>query len=161
MNKSLQVIETPKGLHLSDLEMDILRGVVSGKRVKVISADLGIPQASVLSFIKKDKVKEYIQEMVDARNLALKMELPNLLMQMIEDKVQSAEAEGLTLGETTKKDIVDIIKQLNDTIKVSDSAQAKGDEDSFTKVYNQINLIQGGTNELNWNTNNVYFSNSR
>lgn len=144
MTKAIQAFDTPKGLQLTDLEIEILRYVVSGKRVKVIATELGIPQASILNFIKKDKVKEYIQEMVDARNLALKMELPNLLMQMIEDKIQAAETDGVTLGDTTKKDIVDIIKQLNDTIKISDSAASKGDEDSFTKVYNQINLIQGG-----------------
>lgn len=140
---NIQTLDLPKGLALTDLEVEIVRGVVSGKRPKVISTELGIPQASILTLIKKDKVKEFIQEMVDARNLALKMELPNLLMQMIQDKIEIADEEGIRLGETTKKDIVDIIKQLNDTIKVSDSPAVKGEEDSFTKIYQQINMIQG------------------
>lgn len=142
--KALQALDLPQGLMLTDLEIEILRGVVSGKRTQVISKELGIPQASILTLIKKDKVKEFIQEMVDARNLALKMELPNLLTRMIQDKIDAADAEGLTLGETTKKDIVDIIKQLNDTIKVSDSTTSRDSEDSFTKIYQQINMIQGG-----------------
>lgn len=142
--KALQALDLPQGLMLTDLEIEILRGVVSGKRTQVISKELGIPQASILTLIKKDKVKEFIQEMVDARNLALKMELPNLLTRMIQDKIDAADAEGLTLGETTKKDIVDIIKQLNDTIKVSDSTASRDSEDSFTKIYQQINMIQGG-----------------
>lgn len=139
----LQQLDLPKGLMLSDIETEIIRSVVSGKRPKIISQELGIPQASILNLIRKDQVKEFIQEMVDARNLALKMELPNLLMQMIQDKIDIADAEGITLGETTKKDIVDIIKQLNDTIKVSDSSSSKGEEDGFTKIYQQINMIQG------------------
>lgn len=142
--KALQALDLPQGLMLTDLEIEILRGVVSGKRTQVISKELGIPQASILTLIKKDKVKEFIQEMVDARNLALKMELPNLLTRIIQDKIDAADAEGLTLGETTKKDIVDIIKQLNDTIKVSDSTASRDSEDSFTKIYQQINMIQGG-----------------
>lgn len=142
--KALQALDLPQGLMLTDLEIEILRGVVSGKRTQVISKELGIPQASILTLIKKDKVKEFMQEMVDARNLALKMELPNLLTRMIQDKIDAADAEGLTLGETTKKDIVDIIKQLNDTIKVSDSTTSRDSEDSFTKIYQQINMIQGG-----------------
>lgn len=142
--KALQALDLPQGLMLTDLEIEILRGVVSGKRTQVISKELGIPQASILTLIKKDKVKEFMQEMVDARNLALKMELPNLLTRMIQDKIDAADAEGLTLGETTKKDIVDIIKQLNDTIKVSDSTASRDSEDSFTKIYQQINMIQGG-----------------
>jgi len=141
---NIQALDLPKGLALTDLEVEIIRGVVSGKRVKVLSTELGIPQASIINLIKKDKVKDFIQEMVDARNLALKMELPNLLTQLIQDKIDMAEEEGIRLGETTKKDIVDIIKQLNDTIKTSDSPAVKGEEDSFTKVYNQINVIQGG-----------------
>ena len=140
---NIQALDLPKGLALTDLEIDIVRQVVSGKRVDAISNSLGIPKATITNLIRKDKVKEFIQEMVDARNLALKMELPNLLMQMIEDKIQMAEDEGVLLGATTKKDIVDIIKQLNDTIKVSDSSSSKDEEDSFTRVYNQINVIQG------------------
>lgn len=143
MNNAVTTIDLPKGLMLSDTEVEILRGVVSGKRVKVISQDLGIPQASILTLIKKDKVKEFIQEMVDARNLALKMELPNLLTQMIQDKIDAIEASDMTLGESTKKDIPDLIKQLGDMIKVSDSSSVKGEEDGFSKIYNQINLIQG------------------
>lgn len=140
---NIQALDLPKGLALTDLEIDIVRQVVSGKRIDAISNSLGIPKATITNLIRKDKVKEFIQEMVDARNLALKMELPNLLMQMIEDKIQMAEDEGVLLGATTKKDIVDIIKQLNDTIKVSDSSSTKDEEDSFTRVYNQINVIQG------------------
>lgn len=142
--KALQVLDLPKGLMLTDLEIEILRAVVSGKRTQAISQDLGIPQTSILTLIKKDKVKEFMQEMVDARNLALKMELPNLLTRMIQDKIDAADAEGIALGDTTKKDIVDIIKQLNDTIKVSDSVTSKNEDDSFTRIYQQINMIQGG-----------------
>lgn len=136
-------LDLPKGLVLSDMESEILRGIVSGKRPKIISQELGIPQASILTLIKRDKVKEFIQEMVDARNLALKMELPNLLSRMIQDKIEAAEADGISLGDTTKKDIVDIIKQLSDTIKISDSSSVKDGEDGFTKIYQQINMIQG------------------
>lgn len=136
-------LDLPKGLLLSDLEVEILRGMASKKRVKIIAAELGIPIASINTFLKRDGVKEFVQEMIDARNLALKMELPDLLVRIIEDKIDLAEEEGLSLGETTKKDIVDVIKQLNDLLKTTDSSQAKQEEDSFTKIYQSINVIQG------------------
>lgn len=139
-------LDLPQGLHLTDIQTEIVRGIVSGKRVDIVSKELGVPKASILNLIRQEKVKEFMQEMVDARNLTLKMELPNLLMQMIQDKIEDAEANDEKLGSTTKKDIVDIIKQLNDTLKVSDSSSKADDSDGFTKIYNSINLIQGEAN---------------
>lgn len=81
--------------------------------------------------------------MIDARNLTIKMELPNLLMSMIEDKIQSAIDNEISLGESTKKDIVDIIKELKDVLKVTDSPKVSEHDDDWTKIYQQVNIIQG------------------
>lgn len=137
-------LDLPQGLHLTDLELMILKDIVSGKRVQSISQELGVPKASIITLLSKEKVKEFMQQMIDARNLAIKMELPNLLTKIIQDKIDAAEADGETLGSTSRKDIVDIIKVLSDTLKTTDTVQAKEEGDSFTNIYQKINVIQGG-----------------
>ena len=137
-------LDLPQGLHLTDLELMILKDIVSGKRVQSISQELGVPKASIITLLSKEKVKEFMQQMIDARNLAIKMELPNLLTKIIQDKIDAAEADGETLGSTSRKDIVDIIKVLSDTLKTTDTVQTKEEGDSFTNIYQKINVIQGG-----------------
>lgn len=136
-------LDLPKGLMLSDLETQVLRKVVTGIRVKDISIQLGIPQSSIHNLLRNEDVKNFVQEMIDARNLSLKMELPSLLQDMIQDKIDYAEEEGLTLGQTTKKDLPDLIKQLSEMLKPTGS-DTKADDDGWGKLYQQINVIQGG-----------------
>ena len=75
----------------------------------------------------------------------MKMQLPDLLMGIIEDKVaQNAEDDERRLADLTRKDVVDVARQLNDMLKTTGSTKEDGNDDVMTKLYQQINIIQNG-----------------
>lgn len=136
--------DLPKNLIISDLEVQILNMYIAGKRTREISAALGVTITSITKLLAREDVNKFMEEMINARNTAIKMELPNLLLRIIEDKIDKAEEEGLTLGEISRRDIVDVIKELSATLKVSDVKDSDDKANGFTKVYQQINMIQKG-----------------
>jgi hypothetical protein len=145
----LITLDTPDGLILSDLERKIVEGLSNKKSAADISIQYGIPRAAITNLLRKHGVKEFIQELVDARNQLMKMYLPDLLLDIIEDKVamlHEEDEDGKTgrAADLTKKDVVDVAKQLNDLIKTTDSVSKEEAEDKFTKLYQQINIIQNG-----------------
>ena len=145
MSKELVEIDTPEGLTLSDLERNIIEGLATKKTAKEISIQLGIPKTAIANLLRKPGVKDFMQELVDARNQLMKMQLPDLLMDIIEDKVAVNDEDGeKRLADLTKKDVVDVAKQLNDLIKTTDSIKKDEAEDKFSKLYQQINIIQNG-----------------
>lgn len=144
MGNDIQVLDMPKGLVLTPIEQQILHMLCAGNRVQEISRVLGIPISSINNLVRKKDVKDFLQEMVDARNLTIKMQLPNLLMSIIDDKITKVlNNPEATIGDVSKKDIVDIIKELKDVIKVSDSPQVSAHDDDWTKIYQQVNIVQG------------------
>lgn len=145
MSNAIQKMDTPEGLILSDLERKILEGLSAKKAPKDLSIELGIPRIAITNLLRKPGVKEFMQELVDARNQLMKMYLPDLLMDIIDDKVaKNAEDEEGRLADLTKKDVVDVARQLNDLIKTTDSVSKEEAEDKFSKLYQQINIIQNG-----------------
>ena len=145
MSGELTKIDTPEGLALSDLERKIIEGLATKKTPKELSIQLGIPKTAIANLLRKPGIQEFMQELVDARNQLMKMQLPDLLMDIIEDKVAvNDEDEDKRLADLTKKDVVDVAKQLNDLIKTTDSAKKDEAEDKFSKLYQQINIIQNG-----------------
>lgn len=142
---NVTTIDTPAKLTLSDLERKIVEGLASRKTAKSLSMELGVPLLAITNLIRKPGVSEFLQEIIDARNMLMKMSLPDLLMSIIEDKVaQNQENEEGRLADLTRKDVVDVAKQLNDMLKTTDSASKEEAEDKFTKLYQQINIIQNG-----------------
>jgi len=136
-------IDTPESLVLSALEREILDGLSQAKSPKALSVELGIPRTAITSLLRKPGVTEFVQELVDARNQAMKLYLPDLLMGIIEDKVaQNQEDEEARLANLTRKDVVDVAKQLNDMLKTTGSVDKEEAEDKFSKIYQQINVIQ-------------------
>ena len=139
----LQTLDTPKNLVLSSLERQILNGLAEAKSPKDISVELGIPRVAISSLMRKDGVMDFVQELVDARNQVMKMYLPDLLMGIIEDKVvKNQEDEEKRTADLTKKDVVDVAKQLSDLIKTTGGVEKEQAEDKFAKIYQQINIIQ-------------------
>lgn len=134
-------VDLPKGLTLNVIETDILRMFVAGKTTKDISLDLGIPKASIVTLLSKPKVKEFVQEMIDARNTVLKMELPNMLMDIIQDKLDViADDPEARLASSTKKDVVDIARALNDMLKTTSGGKDEEEQNEFAKIYQQFNI---------------------
>lgn len=145
MSGELTKIDTPEGLVLSDLERKIIEGLATKVTPKELSIQLGIPRTAIANLLRKPGIQEFMQELVDARNQLMKMQLPDLLMDIIEDKVAVNEEDGeKRLADLTKKDVVDVAKQLNDLIKTTDSVKKDEAEDKFSKLYQQINIIQNG-----------------
>lgn len=142
MGNEIVTLDLPRNLSLSPVEEQIVRDFVAGTPAKLISSKLGIPNSAVLNLLRKDEIKIFIQEMIDARNSALKMELPNLLMDIIADKVLQIEEDKGRMADATKRDLVDVVRTLNDLIKTSDSSKESEDGDGFSKLYQQINVIQ-------------------
>jgi len=142
--KELATLDTPKGLILSDLERKIVEGLATKKTPKDLSIELGIPRVAINNIIRKEGVSEFIQELVDARNQLMKMYLPDLLMDIIEDKVtKNSEDDEARLADLTRKDVIDVAKQLDSLLKTTSSAKEDAVEDKFAKLYQQINIIQG------------------
>lgn len=144
--KMLSVIDTPQGLILTDIERSIIEALASGQTPKDIALELGIPRTAVVNLMRKPSVAEFIQEIVDARNQAMKMYLPDLLTRIIEDKIAKHvdEAEDGRMADLTKKDVIDIARQLNDMLKTTGSETKEVAEDKLGKIYQQINIIQNG-----------------
>jgi len=148
MSNTPIVLDTPDTLILSDLERSILDGLAGAKSPKDISVALGIPRAAITALVRKPGVKEFIQELVDARNQLMKLYLPELLMDIIEDKVEeNKEREESRLADLTKKDVVDVAKQLDALLKTTGSQTVDEAEDKMLKLYQQINIIQNGTKD--------------
>ena len=136
-------IDTPDTLRLTDLERNILDKFANAVSPKDIALEFGIPKTAITQLMRKPGVKEFVQELVDARNQMMKMYLPDLLMGIIEDKVaKNQEGEDSRMADLTRKDVVDIAKQLDALLKTTDSATKDEPEDKMAKLYQQINIIQ-------------------
>lgn len=144
ISPTLTPIDTPKNVILTPLERSIIELLADGKMPKDISIQLGIPRVAITTLLRKEGVSEFVQELVDARNQAMKMYLPDLLMSIIEDKIaKNMEDEDARLSDLTRKDVIDIARTLTELTK-STSSQKDEPQDRFTQLYQQINLIQGG-----------------
>ena len=138
-------LDTPSNLVLSDLERKLVEGLASKRTPKDLSIEYGIPRTAITNLLRKPGVSEFIQELVDARNQLMKMYLPDLLMSIIEDKVaKNMEEEDSRMADLSRKDVVDIARQLNDMLKTTGSEAVTEKEDKFAKLYQQINIIQNG-----------------
>lgn len=144
----LVTLDTPADLKLTDLERKVVMALASRKTSRDIALDYGIPKSAIVNLMRKPGVSEFIQELVDARNQLMKLYLPDLLMGIIEDKVlMNEEDDEKRLADLSRKDAVDIAKQLNDMLKTTGSETKEAAENPFMKLYQQINVIQNGGKE--------------
>lgn len=133
-------------MQFTALEHQIMEMLAEGSNSpKKISTALGIPASTVTKFLARDDVRKYAQELIDARNTAIKAHLPTMLMGIIEAKLERImEDPEASLADASKKDIVDIARVVNELIKTSDSVTTAQDTkmDAFSAIYTQINNIQ-------------------
>lgn len=135
-------LDTPKGLVLSVLERHIIEALAEGQSPTQVSLDNGIPKSAILSFQKRKGVSDYLNELINARNQQLAMHLPNFLMSILEDKVAANKEEGGRLADLTKKDVVELAREVTSVMKATTKVDKEESEDRFTKIYNQISVIQ-------------------
>jgi hypothetical protein len=103
---------------------------------------MGIPKSTIYTLLKREQVAEFISEIVAARNLASQMYLPELLGRIIDDKLDKAQEEGIRDADLTRKDVIDIAKELSNMVKAQEKKKDEQEVDRFTALYQQINVIQ-------------------
>lgn len=141
----LQAVDTPQGLQLTELEGLVVQKVAAGNPPKLVAQEFGIPTNAVNRLLAKEGVSDYLAELIDARNQALKAYLPTLLTDIVAAKVERAlEGEDANIADASKKDVVDIVRVINDLIKTSDSTAKDDDSTGFGAFYQQVNILQEG-----------------
>lgn len=132
-----------KPLALTPVEELAVTQAASGKTAKQISTALGIPVTSVTSLLAKDNIKELVNQMIEARNRALVAYLPNLLMEIIDDRVTKIQEDpDYTMSDLSKKDVVEIAKVIGDLTK---GASSEGTKDTpMMQFYQHFNLGNQG-----------------
>lgn len=126
---------------LTPIETKILEYASLGKTPKHIGVSLGIPTSTVTRFLAKKEVKEVIDTMVEARNKALLNYLPNLLMDIIDSKIERVQQDPeLSMADASKKDIVEIAKTISDIIKGSSSTE-KQEGSGVVNFYQTLGFV--------------------
>lgn len=133
--------EKEKPVSFTALENEVLIALAEGKSIKQISLELGIPQSAINRLTRDKKASEHLKEMISARNTAIKAYLPQLMMSIIEDKVDKIKNNPeATIGDITRKDVVDVAKVLNELLKGSDSTSQE-EASGFNLIYQQIGVL--------------------
>lgn len=128
-------------LQLSPIEEEIVKGSAEGYSVVDLSVNLGLPKSTITNTLKKPKIKKYLDEMIKARNQSIQMHLPNLLMEILGDKVAKVKEDPeARLADITRKDVVDIAKVLNELTKSSQDTEKE--TNNLVQIYNQLGVTQ-------------------
>ena len=101
-----EVKEKPsKVISFSALEHQILEKLTETSQSKAsIAKELGLPVSAISAFANRKETQEYINDAIKARNLMIKTQIPNMLMEIMEAKLDRIKENGeLTLADSTKK----------------------------------------------------------
>ena len=129
-------------ISFTDLEHSILQKLAEGTSAKGVSKEIGVPLATITKFVQKKEVQEYLNESIKARNLVIKTQLPTMLLDIIDAKLQRLnENPELSLADATKKDVVDIAKILADVVKIGETSDKQQELTGFQLIYNQLNVL--------------------
>ena len=132
-----------KVISFSALEYQILEKLTETSQSKAsIAKELGLPVSAISAFANRKETQEYINDAIKARNLMIKTQIPNMLMEIMEAKLDRIKENGeLTLADSTKKDVVEIAKTLADILKMQDASDKKEELTGFQLIYNQLNVM--------------------
>jgi hypothetical protein len=108
---------------LSPLETQIAGRYAFGDSITKISDRYEIPASVVKRILNEPDVADYVATLVDTIRGETLIEAKRLIGRIISDKIEEAEDAEISLGKTTKKDIPDLLKILQDIEK-----SAGGDE---------------------------------
>lgn len=130
--------------HLSTLELSIVEKLSDSVSKGRVSNILGIPPQAIAQLLRKKGVKEYIQELKEAKREALLAYSIDVVAATLQDKMEMIEEdEDKRLGSATKKDHIELAQRLTEMLKGS-SGQTEDDNNPMAKIYQQINVIQNG-----------------
>jgi len=127
---------------LSVVEEAIVQKLVTNPSSQSVADSLGIPVEAVAQLRRKKGVKEWIAELKQARKEQLLTYATETLAATLKSKVDAInEDDERTLGNSTRKDHVEIAKTLIDSLKGQTSADEVAN-DPLARIYQQINVIQ-------------------
>ena len=131
---------TPSDLVTSSLEKGILEHALQGINISSTAFSLGIPESYIRTYLRKPKVREYLQElkgvMAEIDQLMLTDTLRKIVGSRIEDMEDDDEASYSTL---TKKDTLDVIKVFSEmTNNITKGQKEEKETTVFNTIYQQV-----------------------
>lgn len=134
---------TNNDVMLTELESQIIISLATGSSKDTTALALGIPVDTIAAILRRKGVKEYLAELKAARREQMLSVAAESVFEVLQDKRAKAQEEDIRPADTTKKDTIDLSRQLVEILKSSkESVVADEDTDVFTKIYQQINILQ-------------------
>ena len=119
---------------LSTLERQMCELYSSGQTKKEIAIELGVTPRAVDKLLKKDQVAEFVSELIFSQKLALKSEKLRTMGRIAEAKLERIEEDdSLTFAEGSCKDVIDILKTMDD-IQKEEEKKKLGITDNATYI---------------------------
>jgi len=127
---------------LSMIENEILMQLATNTSRSSVADSLGIPVQAVAQLLAKKGVKEYLAELKMARKEQMLTYATEVVAATLRDKMDIIDKdEDKRLGNSTKKDHIEIAKTLQDMLKGT-SASEDAAKDPMAIIYQKINVIQ-------------------
>jgi DNA-binding CsgD family transcriptional regulator len=120
---------------LSPLEVSIAERFALGDSVTKIADRFDMSSSLVTRILRDSNVKSYVQELVEAINQDTAIESKRIISRMVRDKIESAAKDDVSLGDTTRKDIPDLLRILQDIEKGN---KDNGDESPYIAIIQQM-----------------------
>lgn len=141
----LMAVDTPSDVSLSVLEHNILISLATGGTQGSTSRELGIPLSNITALLARKGVRAYLQELKTARREQMVATASEIAYEVLTDKYDKAKEEDVRAADMTRKDVIDVAKELTGILKQSSTMGAGDDTEQgnvFTNIYKQINILQ-------------------
>jgi len=123
-----EVVES--AVPLTSIERSICELYANARTKKEISTLLGIPMNSVTKTLKKRGIDTFINDLILAQNMAQKAGRVRVLSRIADDMIEKIEEGEGSFADATKKDLVDIIKTIDDIMKEKEKADLGTNKDN-------------------------------
>ncbi len=133
-------LNVPDTLGTTDIERQILEGILQNKTVAQIAQVVGLPQSSIRAYLSRKEVQEYLKELRDAINVNNQLILQDTLGKILQARISKIEEEcDGDFSQLTDKDTLDVIKAFSDvTGSIEKNKKAEEQSDIFVQIYNQV-----------------------
>jgi len=136
---SHEIMEAPA---LSVIETEILQQLATNISKGSVADSLGIPVTSVAQLLRKKGVKEWLAELKAARKEQMLTYATEVVAATLRDRMEMISAdEDKRLGDSTKKDHIELARTLTDMLKGS-TASEEAANNPLAKIYQQIHILQ-------------------
>ena len=140
--------DAPSGVAINILEHDILVALATGGTQGSASVAYGVPLKTITNLLARKGVRDYLQELKAARREQMVSKASEIVYEVLEDKQRKAIEEDIRPADTTRKDSVEVAKELIGILKQGAQSTGEIDNDSgdvFKNIYTQINVLQQDT----------------